>query len=62
MTSIVLKQLDPLPVHGRMYSVDTFCDKSCQIFASGRWFFPGTQFSSTCKAIYSGAPEDHLFA
>jgi hypothetical protein len=27
----------------------TLCDKECQWPATGRWFFPGTQVSSTNK-------------
>ena len=36
----------------------TLCDKVCQWLATGRWFSPGTLFSSTKKThdVVSGAP------
>ena len=43
---ITTKVMSSNPAHGEVY---TLCDKVCQWFVTGRWFFPGTPVSATNK-------------
>ena len=35
------------PCSGKVYSIQSLCDKVCQLLATGRWFSPGTLVSFT---------------
>ena len=46
---ITTKVVSSNPAHGEVYFDTTFCDEVCRSLAAGRWFSPGTQFSSIDK-------------
>jgi hypothetical protein len=47
--SITTKGVSSNPVHGEVYSIQHYVIKVCQWLATGLWFSPGPQVSSTYK-------------
>jgi len=36
------KEVKSISTHGKMYSIQTFCDKICQLIAACQWFSTDT--------------------